>query len=278
MPNVNGLDQFVAWILKNFSWEKLLYALLIFLVCLVAMKLLTRLLDRAVKGLGVAKSLHGFIRSLVRVLLWFVTMVIVLSYLDVPVTSLIAVLSVVGLAVSLAVQGTLANVAGGIMLLVSKPFKLGDYIQTGGVEGTVDDISMGYTRIKTFDNKLIFIPNGEISKEKIVNVTGQETRRVDLTFSVPPDADPRQVKDTMHAAIGRHGKTLFTPEPSVRMSKIGDNSVSYTLRAWCATDDYWEVYYDLLEWLWDDFTAAGIRLTGHPQPLRLERGSGEEDV
>ena len=271
MPDEEKLNQSVDWILKNFSWEKLLYTLLIFLVCLAVMKLLTRLLDRTTKRLGVAQSLHGFIRSLARVLLWFVTVVIVLGYVGVPVTSLIAVLSVAGLAVSLAVQGTLANIAGGIMLLASKPFKLGDYIQSGGVEGTVDDIGMGYTRIKTFDNKLIFIPNGEIAKEKIVNVTGQETRRVDLTFSVPPEADPRQVKELMHAAIGRHEKTLFTPEPTVRMSKIEGNSVSYTLRAWCATADYWQVYFDLLEALWDDFTAAGIRLTGHPQPLRLQR-------
>lgn len=260
---------------QPFSWEKLAYTLLLFLVCLVAMRLLTRFLDGAVKSLGVEKSLHSFIGFITHVLLWLVTIIIVLSYVGVEVTSLIALLSVIGLAISLAVQGILANVAGGIMLLLSKPFKIGDYIQTGGVEGVVDDISMGYTRIKTFDNKIIFIPNGEISKEKIINFTGQETRRVDLTFSVPAYADPQKVKTIMRSAIDRNSMTLFTPEPIVCLSKINDNSVNYTMRSWCATTDYWKVYYDLLEGLWDDFAAAGIKLTGHPQHLHLE-GSEEK--
>ncbi len=259
---------------QPFSWEKLAYALLIFLVCLAAMKLITRFLDKAVKSLGVEKGLHSFIRSIARVLLWLVTIIIVLGYLGVEVTSLVALLSVIGLAISLAVQGILTNVAGGIMLLMSKPFKIGDYIQTGGVEGVVDDISMGYTRIKTFDNKMIFVPNGEISKEKIINFTGQETRRVDLTFSVPAHADPQVVKSIMRSAIDRNSMTLFTPEPVVCLSKINDNSVNYTMRSWCATADYWKVYYDLLEGLWDDFAAAGIKLTGHPQHLHLD-DSGE---
>lgn len=262
-------------LVQPFSWEKLAYTLLIFVVCLVVMKILTGFLDGAIKGLRVEKSLHSFIRSLAKVLLWLVTIIIVLSYIGVEVTSLVAILSVVGLAISLAVQGILTNVAGGIMLLVSKPFKIGDYIQTGGIEGTVDDISLGYTRVKTFDNKLIFVPNGEISKEKIINFTGQETRRVDLTFSVPAHTDPQEIKSIMRAAIGRNSMTLFTPEPTVHLSKINNSSVSYTLRTWCATADYWKVYYDLLEALWQDFTAAGIKLTGHPQHLLLD-GRAEE--
>lgn len=246
---------------QPFSWEKVLYTVLLFAVCLVVMKVLTTLLDRAIKHLGVEKTLHTFIKSSVRILLWFVTVILVLGYLNVDMTSMIAILSVAGLAVSLAIQGTLSNLAGGIMVLVSKPFKVGDYIQAGGVEGTVADIAMVYTRIKTFDNKLIFVPNGEISKEKIVNYTSQELRRVDLTFSAAYGASPQQVKDIMHAAIGRNNKTLFTPEPFVRMTKIKDSSVDYTLRVWCATEDYWQVYYDLLEALWDDFAKAGVDLT-----------------
>lgn len=257
----NTLGDTAEKVIKHFTWEKLLYTVLIFAVCLVVMKVLTVLLERALKHLNVEKSLHTFVKSSVRILAWFVTIVIILSYLGVDPTSLIAILSVAGLAVSLAIQGTLSNLAGGMMVLTSKPFKVGDYVQAGGVEGTVADIGLVYTRLKTFDNKLILIPNGEISKEKIVNYTNQELRRVDLTFSVSYDAKPEQVKGVMHNAIGHHNKVLFTPEPFVRMTKIKDSSVDYTLRVWCATQDYWQVYYDLLEQLWDDFAGAGVDLT-----------------
>lgn len=246
---------------EPFSWEKLLYSVLIFVGCMVGIKMLTALLERSIKHLGVEKSLHTFIKSSVRIFLWFLTIILVLSYLGVDSTSLIAVLSVAGLAVSLAIQGTLSNLAGGMQVLTSRPFKVGDYIQIGSVEGTVADVGMVYTRIKTFDNKLIFVPNGEVSKEKIVNYTSQELRRVDLTFSASYEASAQRVKELMHAACARHAKVLFTPEPFVRMTKINDSSVDYTLRVWCATQDYWETYYDLLEQLWDDFLAARIDLT-----------------
>ena len=246
---------------QPFSWEKLLYTALIFVACLTAMKILTTLLERSIKHLGIERSLHTFIKSSARILLWFVTIIILLSYLGVDPTSLIAILSVAGLAVSLAIQGTLSNLAGGMMVLTSKPFKVGDYIQAGGVEGTVADIGLVYTQMKTFDNKLIFVPNGEISKEKIINYTSQEQRRVDLTFSVSYDESPERVKDLMRAAIARHDKVSPMPEPFVRMTKINDSSVDYTLRVWCSTADYWPTYYDLLEGLWDDFAAAGVDLT-----------------
>lgn len=243
------------------SWTKLLYAALLLVACIVISRIIMSVLARTLTRLGVEKSLHTFLKSTVHILLWFLTVLIVAGYIGIPVSSLIALLGVAGLALSLALQGTLANLAGGIMVLVSKPFKMGDYIEAGGVSGTVADIGLVYTRINTFDNKLIFVPNGEVSKEKIVNYTHQEQRRVDLTFSLAYEAPSEQVKNIMHAAIGRHGKTLFTPEPFVRMTKINDSNVDYTLRVWCATEDYWDVYYDLLEQLWDDFAAAGVDLT-----------------
>lgn len=244
-----------------FSWTKLLYTLLLFVVCLVVMKVLTTLMDRAIEHLGVEKSLHTFIKSIIRILLWFVTIIIVLGFVGVDMTSLIAILSVVGLAISLAIQGTLSNLAGGIMILVSKPFKVGDYIQAGGIEGAVSDIGLVYTRVKTFDNKLIFVPNGEMSGEKITNFTNQETRRVDIKFCTGYADDPELVKKCIHAVIGVHSKALFTPEPFVRVSAYKESAVEFSVRVWCATEDYWDLYFDLLEQVREAFRKNGIEMT-----------------
>lgn len=246
---------------QPFSWSKLLYTVLLFLACLVVMKVLLSLLDRTINRLKVERSLHTFLKSVFRILLWFLTILIVGDYIGLPVGALLGVLGVAGLAVSLALQGTLANLAGGIMILVSKPFVVGDFIEAGGVSGTVDDIGLVYTRMKTIDNKLIFVPNGQISAEKIVNFTHQDQRRVDIKFDVSYDADPEQVKKVIREIVGAHSKALFTPEPFVRTASFNDSSVSYQLRVWCATADYWDLYYDLLEQVRAAFDENGIDLT-----------------
>lgn len=260
-------------------WTKVLYAVLLLAACIVASKVVMSILSRALNHVEVEKSLHTFLKSMVRILLWFVTVLLVLGYMGVEPGSLLALLGILGLAVSLAIQGTLSNLAGGIMVLASKPFKVGDYIEAGGVGGTVLDIGLVYTKVKTFDNKLIFVPNGEVSKEKITNYTYQDQRRVDLTFSVSYDAPQERVKNIMHTVIGRNSKVLFSPEPFVRMTKINDSSVDYTLRVWCATDDYWDVYYDLLEQLWDAFGEASVDLTyNHLNVHILDRGNRESEA
>ncbi|MEG1857324.1 MAG: mechanosensitive ion channel family protein [Pseudoflavonifractor sp.] len=255
------LAGFLGLIKQPFSWMKLLYTLLLLVACLVVMKVLMSVLNHSIDKLNIEKSLHTFIKSVAKILLGFLTIVIVLGYVGVPVTSLIAVLSVAGLAISLAIQGTLSNLAGGIMVLASKPFKLGDYIQVGTVEGSVADIGLVYTRIKTFDNKLIFVPNGQISADKIINYTSQETRRVDLKFNLAYTDDPDAVCTCLHGLVGAHPKALFTPKPFIRVSAYRESSVEYTLRVWCATGDYWDLYYDLLEQAGAAFRAKGIEMT-----------------
>ncbi len=190
---------------------------------------------RAINKFKVERSLHTFLKSTLRVLLWFVTVLIVASALKIDTTSLIAVLSVAGLAVSLAVQGTLSNLAGGIMLLVSKPFKVDDYIEANGVGGRVSEIGLIYTRITGYDNKTVFVPNSEISGSKITNFTTEDKRRVDLTFSTSYDAPPERVKQTIQAVIAAHPLALFSPEPFVRLSEYKESCIEYMVRVWCAT-------------------------------------------
>ncbi len=248
-------------IARGMTWSKALYSVVLFLFCLAVMKTVMTLIDRTMTRLKVEPTVHKFTRSCLKVLLWIVTGLVVAGYLEFPVNSLVTVLGVIGVALSLSLQGSLSNLAGGIMVMASRPFAVGDYVEAGGVAGTVHEIGLIYTKLKTIDNKIIFIPNGEISGEKIVNYNKQEQRRVDLTFTVSYDADPEQVKEIMRQVIGAHPKALFTPEPFVRTTELGESSVSYTLRAWCATEDYWDLYFDLLEQVRAAFDREGVELT-----------------
>jgi small conductance mechanosensitive channel len=233
----------------------------ILVVCAVIIKLLTKGFDRAIDKFNVERSLHTFLKSVIRVLLWFITILIVAGLLGIPTSSLIAVLSVAGLAISLSIQGTLSNLAAGIMLLISKPFKVSDYIEAGGVSGVVSDIGLVYTTVTTFDNKMVFVPNNEISGGKITNYTAATNRRVDLTFSTSYEAKPADVKCAILSVIQAHPKTMFTPEPFVGVSAYQDSCIDYSVRVWCATEDFWTVYYDLLEQVKTAFDQNGIEMT-----------------
>lgn len=246
---------------RGLTLTKALYGLLLFLGCMAVMKVILSLIDRTMTRLKVEPTVHKFTHSCLKVLMWVITGLIVAAYLDFPINSLVTVLGVIGVALSLSLQGSLSNLAGGITVMVSRPFAVGDYVEAGGVSGTVSEIGLVYTKLKTIDNKIIFIPNGEISGEKIVNYNKQEQRRVDLTFTVSYDADPERVKEIMRQVIGAHPKALFTPEPFVRTTSLGESSVGYTLRVWCATQDYWELYYDLLERVRAAFDREGVELT-----------------
>lgn len=252
--------QTVTGFFSDLNLKKIITIVLLFVGCLVVMKVVLKITDRAFQRLEMEKSLHTFIHAALRVILWLITLCIVLDYVGVPMTSLVAVLSVVGLAVSLAIQGTLSNLAGGIQVLVSKPFKAGDFVEAGGVSGTVKEVGLAYTKLSTFDNKVISVPNGQISTEKIINYSTAEQRRVDLKFDTSYEDNPEQVIAVIKAVIGAHPKALFTPEPFVRVSAYKDSSIEYIIRVWCATTDYWDLYYDLLEQIKKAFDQAGIEI------------------
>ena len=193
--------QTVTGFFNDLNLRKVITILLLFAGCMVVMKVVLRLTDRAFHRLEVEKGLHTFLHAALRVILWLITVCIVLDYIGVPMTSLVALLGVLGLAVSLAIQGTLSNLAGGIQVLVSKPFKAGDYVEAGGVGGTVKEVGLAYTKLATVDNKVISVPNGQISGEKIINYSSAELRRVDLVFGVNAiDTLPPQSKRVIELA------------------------------------------------------------------------------
>ena len=228
------------------------------------------------RAVELERSLHTFIHAALRVILWMITLCIVLDYVGVPMTSLVAVLSVIGLAVSLAIQGTLSNLAGGIQVLLSKPFKAGDYVEAGGISGTVMEVGLAYTKLCTVDNKVISVPNGQISGEKIINYSTEERRRVDLTFNASYDSPLQQVTGVLRAAVAARPMALAEPEPFVRVNAYRDSSIEYVVRVWCATGDYWTLYYDLLEQVKEAFDQNGIEMTYNHLNVHLVERKEEE--
>ena len=249
---------------RNFtglSLSKVISIAILAVCCLLIIKVIQHCLNRILAKGKIEKSLHSFLRNSVNILLWFLFVLIMASAVGIDVTSLVAVLSVAGLAVSLAVQGSLSNLAGGIQVLTAKPFKVGDYIETNSVSGTVKEIGMAHTKLVTVDNKLIYIPNSEIAGAKIINYNPEELRRVDLVFSASYDDPTERVIDSIRSVIEAHPKALRDPEPFVRLSAFKDSCIDYTVRVWCETGDYWNLYYDLLEQVRTAFDRDGITMT-----------------
>ncbi len=231
------------------------------LVCVIAVKIIGGVVAKVLGKSKLDGTLQGFLTTGVRVVLYFVAAMVILSSLGVDVTSLIALLSVAGLAVSLALQNTLANLAGGIQILVTQPFGSGDYIEVGGNAGVVTKVGLSYTTLTTPDNKVVHIPNSDVASARLINYNGKETRRVDWKFTASYGSDIQLVKDTLNRLIAADSRIAADPEPFVRVSDYGSSSIEYTVRVWCRAGDYWDVYFDLLDALKPAFDKAGIEMT-----------------
>ena len=169
------------------------------------------------------------------------------SYWDVELSGLAALIASAGVAIGLALQGSLSNFAGGFIILLLRPFKVGDYIQAAGLEGAVEQIGVFYTTLTTVDNKVVLIPNGTLSNGSLINFSAKDTRRVDLIFSVGYECDILKVRRVLNDIVKEHKLILDYPEPFVGLVEQADSFLNFTVRAWVKTPDYWTVYFDLLE-------------------------------
>jgi small conductance mechanosensitive channel len=241
--------------------DRLLNIAIILIACTLLTRLVGRFADRALARARVERSLFTFVKAAIRAVIYTVAVLLAAGLLGIPITSLLAVLGVAGLAVSLSVQNTLMNLFGGLLVLATKPFIVGDYIAAGGSEGTVLDVGLIYTQIATFDDKIIFLPNGTLSSGQIVNYTRTRKRRLDMTFSATPDSDPEAVKALILDQL-LDPRVISDPAPLVRVGGYGEGSVQYVVRAWVATADYWNLFYDLNERVGRAFHDAGVRMPG----------------
>jgi len=187
--------------------------------------------------------------------------------MGVETTSFAALLAAAGLAIGMALQGSLGNFAGGVLIMIFKPIKIGDLIEAQGELGVVKEIEIFTTKLTGLSNREIIIPNGSLSNGNIINYTTEGTRRVDLTFGVSYDADIKKTKDVLMQVLTSHPKVLKTPAPTVNVSELADSSVNFAVRPWCNAEHYWDVYFDVTENVKEALDAAGIEI---PYPHQVE--------
>ncbi len=244
---------------------KLLAAIVIFYVGKLLSKWLKRLVTRMMNKTHVDPLIVSFTSSIVYMAMMVFVVVATLGQVGIQTTSFIAILGAAGLAIGLALQGSLSNFAAGFLLIIFRPFKVGDVIEAAGVTGKVDDIQIFTTTLKTPDNKTIIVPNAKLSGDNIINYSTQKTRRVDMVVGVSYDADLKQVREILQDIVNKDERVLSDPEPLIVVGELADNSVNFFVRVWVNSADYWNVYFDANEAVKLRMDEAGI---GIPYPQR----------
>jgi small conductance mechanosensitive channel len=239
-------------------------ALIIFIIGKYIVGVVANVLSALMKRAKVDIILVNFIRSIVKTVLLLFVVVASLDQLGVDTTSLIALIGAAGLAIGLSLQCTLQNLAAGVMLIMFRPFKAGDFIEAAGVPGTVEKIQIFNTIMRTGDNREIIVPNGAIFGGTITNFSARETRRVDMVFGIGYDDDIRKAREVIKNILDADKRVLDDPEPLIAVGELADSSVNFNVRPWCKSSDYWGVYFDAHENIKLAFDEQGISIP-YPQ-------------
>lgn len=256
---INDLSALVVPLAKN-----LILAILVFVIGFKVVNVVSKRIKNGKLFKNIDSSAAGFIASFISISLKIVVVVSVIAILGVPMSSVVALVASAGVAVGLAVQGALSNLVGGIMILLFRPFRAGDYIEAQGASGTVREISVFYTVIVTVDNKVVTVPNGGLTNSVITNYSTEELRRVDVEFTADYSNDADAVKATMLSVVASCEKALKDPEAAAVMLDCSENGIKYALRVWCASGDYWAVREDLVKGVRNAFKTADITIP-YPQ-------------
>jgi small conductance mechanosensitive channel len=249
---------------------KLIMAILIWIIGTWVIRLINKGIKKALDQGDYDISLKKFLLNIISWILKIVLIVVVLSTVGIETTSFVAILAAAGLAIGLALQGSLANFAGGVLLMIFKPIKVGDFIEAQGEVGSVKEIEIFTTKLTSTDNKEIIIPNGKLSNDNIVNYSTMEIRRVDMVFGVGYDSDIKQTKDILMSQLNNHPLILKEPAPLVRLTELADSSLNFNVRPWVNTSDYWGVYYDIMESTKEALDAAGIDIP-YPHNVQINK-------
>lgn len=244
--------------LGSLSLSTLLEAILVFLLCYVLIRVIIRVADRLLAKTRLEIAAMRFCRSAIKIALWILAIIIVADILGIPTTSLVAVLSVVGLALSLSLQNILGNLFAGLTLLASHPFKPGDLIEVNSDVGLVRYVNLLHTKIVTYNNREILIPNSDITSARIVNHFAEPLRRIDLTFGVSYDNTPREVEDALLYTAKNNAFVLDSPVSEAVLENYGESTINYILKAWVKSEDYWNGMYSLNNEIYDVFAERGI--------------------
>lgn len=261
--DVNAISKELSKIsIGSLALDKLLSGVFALVVCLLCIWLLMKLTDKALaNSKRLDGALRGFIRSVIRAAMWIITGIIVADSLGIPTTSLVALVSIAGLALSLSIQNIMSNLFSGVTLLMAKPFTAGDFVDIGGKSGTIKIIGMFYTVMDTVDNTVISIPNGDVTSASVINYSKEPMRRVDMRFEASYDAPTAEVKAAIMDAIAADERISAEPAPFIALSAYKSSSIEYLVRIWCQNSDYWSVHYGMNERVRECFAAHGVEMS-----------------
>ena len=256
---------------------KFIAAILIFIIGKWLSKLVSNTLAKVMAHRGVDKTVSSFVASIIYGLLFTMTIIIAVSHIGVNTTSFVAVLGAAGLAVGLALQGSLSNFASGVLLILFRPFKAGDFVEVAGVAGVVEEVLIFSTQLKTGDNKVVIIPNGSIAGGTITNYSAKPTRRIDLIIGVSYDADLSQTKEILAKVVAAEERVLEEPGVTIGVSELADSSVNLVVRPWVKASDYWPTYFALLENIKVALDEAGIEIPYPQMSVHMNKEEKNED-
>ena len=258
-PSLAGfLDALISWCLN--TGLKLVIARVVMFVSFRIVNLIARKIEHRGSDARFDKTLMRTLAYIVKVGAKIVILTCLIGYVGIDTSGLAALVASLGVCAGLAVNGALSNLAGGVLIIVTRPFKIDDYIEAQGVSGTVEDIHIVCTKIRTPDNKVVYVPNGTLSNGNIINYSEKPTRRVDLSVSVAYDSDVELVKNIVRDILTAHELTLDEPECFVRVAQHGESALIITARVWCESDNYWTVNYDVIESVKRAFDENGIKI------------------
>lgn len=256
--------------LEGALFKRICSTVIILVIGILAIRVIMKLLNRSLERSRLEKAAHSLITSLTKVALYILLGLIAASTLGIDVSSIVALASVLTLALSLALQNMVSNVIGGFTILSTHPFHSGDYVEIAGQSGTVQEINMSYTMLATPDNKLVSIPNSAVVAAQIVNYTSAESRRVDIPVSAAYTAPTQKVIDAL-ALAGTVDNVLLDPAPQAVITGYGDSAISYSLRVWVKSADYWDVYFSVTQRIKTIFDEQGIEMTYPHLNVHLDR-------
>jgi len=267
MNMANIMPKLQEW--GTFYGLKIVAAIIVFIVGRWVAKILRNLVERMMTKAKVDETLVKFIGNLTYIVLITIVIIAALNQLGIQTTSFIAIIGAAGLAIGLALQGSLANFAAGVLMIIFHPFKVGDYVEGGGTAGTVETIGIFTTNLTSPDNKVIIVPNAKMTGDNIVNYSAKDTRRLDLVFGVSYSDDLQKVKNVLLDILKTDNRVLQDPAPAIGVLELGDSSVNFAVRPWVKGVDYWPLFFDLKEKIKERFDAESISIPFPQQDVHM---------
>lgn len=252
---------------------KILLAIAIFVIGKFLARVISNLLGKAALKSTKDEMLQSFISSISYFLLLLIVVIAALSQLGINTSSLVALIGAAGLAIGLSLQNSLQNFAAGVMLLIFKPFRKGDLIETGGMTGVVEQMGILVLELRTGDNKTVLLPNGKVFSDSIINYSDNPTRRIDFTFDISYESNLKEAKEIIQRILANNAYVLKDPEPVIAVGALASNSVQLVVRPWVQTQNYWAAYWEIIEQVKIEFDKAGVSIPYNQMELHIKSGS-----